>query len=72
MTIVQSKPQSSSRKLNWKIYFQRIPISVFLVLNDRTVVAITCSACQQRLEDEPPICCKCIDENASCNNDIAQ
>jgi len=40
-------------------------------LSDRTVVDITCSACAQRLEAEPQLCCKCIDENASCNNDIA-
>merc|ERR1712110_762570 len=43
----------------------------------RTLVEITCSACtasaQQRLVEQPtPICCRCIDEKATCNNDMAE
>jgi len=43
----------------------------------RTLVEITCSGCsksaQQRLVEQPtPICCRCIDERATCNNDMAE
>merc|ERR1711971_16184 len=33
---------------------------------------VTCSACEQRLAEKPPqVCCRCIDQSATCNNDIA-
>jgi len=42
-------------------------------LDDRTTVEITCSACLQRLEENPPpICCRCINERATCNNNLAE
>ena len=38
----------------------------------RQIVDITCSACDRRLAAEPPqVCCRCIDQSATCNNDIA-
>lgn len=33
---------------------------------------VTCSACEQRLAEKPPqVCCRCIDQSATCNNEIA-
>jgi len=41
-------------------------------LDTRQIVEIVCSACEQRIAENPPnVCCRCIDERATCNNEIA-
>jgi len=40
-------------------------------LDTKQIIEVVCSACEQRLtEKPPPFCCRCVDERASCNNDI--
>merc|ERR1711892_892437 len=42
------------------------------VFETRQIIDIVCSACEQRIADKPPeLCCRCINERATCNNDIA-
>eukprot|EP00092_Neocalanus_flemingeri_P011006 GFUD01011851.1.p1 GENE.GFUD01011851.1~~GFUD01011851.1.p1 ORF type:complete len:506 (+),score=110.36 GFUD01011851.1:173-1690(+) len=41
-------------------------------LQKRQAVDPSCSACEKRLRETPPqVCCRCIDQGATCNNDIA-
>jgi len=66
------------------IFTRKIHSFIFLVLfifeinsmsvpvDTRQLVEITCSKCAERLRDEPAICCKCIDERATCNNNVAE
>jgi len=60
------------------IAFSVITISPLVVtqgqlIDTKQVIDIICSACDQpRLAEKPPeLCCRCIDERANCNNDIA-
>jgi len=66
-------------------FTRKIPSFILLVLfihgvnsmskvkvDTRQLVEITCSKCAERLIEEPPICCKCIDERATCNNNMAE
>ena len=42
------------------------------VLEPRQTLDFECSSCQERLKETPPqTCCRCIDEGATCNNEIA-
>jgi len=42
------------------------------ILDTKQAVDVSCSACEQRLTEQPPqVCCRCIDQSATCNNDIA-
>eukprot|EP00092_Neocalanus_flemingeri_P022264 GFUD01024144.1.p1 GENE.GFUD01024144.1~~GFUD01024144.1.p1 ORF type:complete len:519 (-),score=122.85 GFUD01024144.1:270-1826(-) len=42
------------------------------VLDPKQIVDVSCSSCEQRLTEKPPqVCCRCIDQGATCNNDIA-
>jgi len=47
-------------------------ISKRQIIENRQIIEVVCSACQERLElFEPAICCKCIEESYICNNDKA-
>eukprot|EP00092_Neocalanus_flemingeri_P040720 GFUD01044332.1.p1 GENE.GFUD01044332.1~~GFUD01044332.1.p1 ORF type:complete len:517 (+),score=101.68 GFUD01044332.1:36-1586(+) len=42
------------------------------LIDPRQTIDIVCSACEKRIAEKPPqICCRCIDKQATCNNDIA-
>ena len=41
-------------------------------IDTRQIIEIGCSACDKRItEKPPPLCCRCIDGGATCNNEIA-
>jgi len=43
------------------------------IIDTRQIIDIVCSACDRArlVEKPPPLCCRCIDDAATCNNDIA-
>jgi len=43
------------------------------LIDTRQVIDVVCSACRQKriAEKPPPLCCRCIDDRATCNNEIA-
>ena len=43
------------------------------LLEPKQIVDVSCSACEQRLAEKPPqVCCRCIDEAATCNTDTGK
>merc|ERR1711971_24083 len=43
------------------------------LIDTKQIIEVVCSACDKARIDEkpPPLCCRCIDELATCNNEIA-
>ena len=40
-------------------------------LEPKQILDVTCKSCEKRLTEKPPqVCCRCIDQRATCNNDI--